>query len=97
MRKELRTLTKKQASLTGLKELNQVISIMPGDRREVAEKILAEIVFLQDTLNKLKDNVTSDGAVIVTARTTKENPAIKISVRRSFLRISCFLRENMIM
>ena len=91
-REGLRILTKKQASMTGLKELNQAISIMQGDRREVAEKILTEIVFLQDTLNKLKENVMNDGAVIMTARTTKENPAIK-SYNTSIQRYSLLLKQ----
>ena len=59
--KGFENLTRNQKRITGLRELRRAISTMPGDRREAATKLLTEIVFLENTLDKLKESITENG------------------------------------
>lgn len=60
-----------------LTDIKKTIKALPGDRRDAAESIYTEVVFLIGTLEKLKERIEKDGAVIKTARTVKENPAMR--------------------
>jgi hypothetical protein len=70
-------LTKAQNSYKDLSELQTAVDTLPGARREAANKLIAEIVFLEQTMGKLKSSVNISGGVLKTARTVRENPALK--------------------
>jgi phage-related tail protein len=70
-------MTKAQNIYKDLTELQTAVDTLPGSRKEAADKLLKEIVFLEQTMGKLKTSIDVAGAVIKTARTTRENPALK--------------------
>ena len=70
-------MTKYDKAYTDLSELVEVIHRLPSERKTAAEALLKEIVFLSQTLGKLKVSIDASGPVIKTARTTRENPALK--------------------
>ena len=61
-----------------MKELKFAVTELSGARRDAAEKLMAEIEFLDATLGTLKESVTTNGAVIrIGSGTMKESPAMK--------------------
>lgn len=79
-----------------LVEIKKSIEDMSPDRREAAEKILNEIVFLDGTLDTLKKSVEKDGAIITVwagrGKTEKENPALK-SYNTTIMRYSQLIKQ----
>jgi len=82
--------------LENLTELKKAIDILPTEQRDAAECLFVEISFLHETLEKLKKEVNSDGAVIKTgwgnAQQIKENPALK-SYNVSIMRYSQLIKQ----
>lgn len=66
-----------KASSNNLTEVMKRMEAAPAEYREVAESLLTEIRFLEKTLVKLKANITTESPIIETARTVRENPALK--------------------
>ena len=60
-----------------LPSLREFIAELPPERKDVAEKLLKEIVFLEGTLVKLKEQIEAEGATIETDTGSRENPALK--------------------
>ncbi len=71
-------MTKVQNGYRNLTELQTAVDTLPGSRKEAADKLLKEIIFMEQTMGKLKTSIDVAGPVIKTARTTRENPALKL-------------------
>ena len=63
---------------TNLNELKEAIEKLTDARKDTATKLFTEIQFLERTLVKLREDVDERGAVVRTARTVKESPAMKM-------------------
>ena len=87
---------KVKKTLKNLSELKKAIDILPTEQRDAAECLFAEISFLHDTLEKLKDDINENGAIIKTgwgnSEQAKENPALK-SYNVSIMRYSQLIKQ----
>ena len=71
-------MARKMTKLTDLKELRKAVDSISAERKEVAESLIREIVFLDVTLETLRANITSDGPIIESEKQEqRENPALK--------------------
>ena len=55
---------KKKETYNNLSELRKAVSALSPERRDIAERIIAEIEFLEKTLESLKSLITSEGAIL---------------------------------
>jgi hypothetical protein len=64
-----------------IKQLRKLIKIVPDDRKQIAEKLIKELAFIDKTLEDLKDAVEENGAIDVFKQGTqeflRESPALK--------------------
>ena len=49
--------------LKNMRKLKRLLKLVPVDRRAVAEKLIAEIAFMEDTLNGLRRHIEKNGAI----------------------------------
>lgn len=49
--------------LKNMRKLKRLLKLVPADRKAVAEKLIAEIAFMEDTLNGLRRHVEENGAI----------------------------------
>jgi len=70
-------MAQKRPSFTDLAELRKAVDGVSAERKEIADGIIAEIVFLTKTLESLKAHITKEGAIIESERGRKENPALR--------------------
>lgn len=49
--------------LKNLRKLKRILKLVPEDRKAVAEKLIAEIAFMEDTLNGLRSHIEENGAI----------------------------------
>lgn len=57
------TKKKKPIISTDMKQVEQLLQYIPEDRRAIAQGLYDELVFMQNTMSSLKEQVESDGAV----------------------------------
>jgi len=64
-----------------MEELKKIVSLVPDDRRAVAERLADELAFMAQTLQNLRKAVTDRGAVELfeqgTQKFLRESPALK--------------------
>ena len=49
--------------LKNLRKLKRILKLVPEDRKAVAEKLIAEIAFMEDMLNGLRSHIEENGAI----------------------------------
>ena len=68
--------------LKNMRKLKRLLKLVPVDRRAVAEKLIAEIAFMEDTLNGLRRHIEKNGAIDHFKQGQqefdRESPAVKI-------------------
>lgn len=57
--------------------LRKLLKKMPGNKKPIAEKLLLEIEFMFETLNKLKQQAEAEGPTQGEPGKRKEHPAVK--------------------
>lgn len=64
-----------------MKQLNKILKLIPKDRQPIAKNIYNELLFIQRTLNKLKEEVEEQGTTTLFKQGQqeflRENPALK--------------------
>lgn len=91
--------------LKNMRKLKRLLKLVPVDRRAVAEKLIAEIAFMEDTLNGLRRHIEKNGAIDHFKQGQqefdRESPAVKTyntMIRAIALFIGslqiCFLNPN---
>ena len=67
--------------LMGIKRLDNLVELVPGNRKQIAEKIAREIAFMAQTLDNLKLDISKRGAVELFKQGKqeflRESPALK--------------------
>ena len=57
--------------LKNMRKLKRLLKLVPVDRRAVAEKLIAEIAFMEDTLNGLRRHIEKNGAIDISNRDSR--------------------------
>jgi len=73
---------KKDTQLSSdMQQLNELVALIPDERKQIAQKLAAEIVFMAQTLDQLKHDVTERGVVELFKQGKqeflRESPALK--------------------
>lgn len=59
------------------KKISELISLISADQQPIAQKLVAELLFMQDILKTLKQEIKTNGVVDTSSGTAKESPAIR--------------------
>lgn len=54
-----------------------LINLISQEQRDIAGSLIDELIFMQETLKKLKDKIRNDGVVDTTSGVVRESPAIR--------------------
>lgn len=77
----MKTSKKKIPISTDMKKVKQLLKNVPADRQPIAQGLYNELVFMQNTLNTLKEQVGNEGAVSMFKQGAqeflREHPALK--------------------
>lgn len=64
-----------------MKRLKKILKVIPADRKPIADNIYNELIFIQNTLDKLKKEVEENGTTTLFKQGQqefiRENPALK--------------------
>ena len=64
-----------------MKQLKKILKVIPRDRQPIAQNIYNELLFIQRTLDKLKNDVDTEGTTTLFKQGQqefiRENPALK--------------------
>lgn len=76
------TTTKKKVTIsTDMRELKKLLKEIPEERQPIAQGLYNELVFMQNTMSKLKEQVEEEGAVSLFKQGAqeflREHPALK--------------------
>lgn len=64
-----------------MKELKKILKAVPEDKQPIAQSLFTELVFMQNTLIKLKENIQVEGETVLFKQGQQEfmkaNPSLK--------------------